>query len=115
MEAVKKERLYPIHKAKMPWEKYNLQPQEFYQVTNVQYVCGDPGILKGGSSGIFFKKGQFVLEINKIFSIKGGPVSTLDCWSPTLICRCVPPIMYQGGELSRSSELVGLVEWVTDI
>ena len=39
---MKKERLYSIHKAKMPWEKYNLQPQEFCQVTNVRYLVGPP-------------------------------------------------------------------------
>ena len=38
MEAVKKEPLYP----KMPWEKYKLQPQEFCQVTDVQYLVGPP-------------------------------------------------------------------------
>lgn len=42
VEEVKKELLYPIYKAKMPWEKYTLQPQEFCQVTNVRYLVGPP-------------------------------------------------------------------------
>lgn len=40
VEAVKKDELYPVHEAKMPWVKYTLQPQEFCQVTNVEYLVG---------------------------------------------------------------------------
>ena len=42
VESVKREKLYPLHKTKMPWEKYKLLPQQFCQVTNVRYCVGPP-------------------------------------------------------------------------
>ena len=43
VESVRAHRLYSIHRAaKMPWDKHQLQPQEFCQVTNVRYLVGPP-------------------------------------------------------------------------
>ena len=65
---------------------YNLVSPQRRSVP-VFWAGADPGILKGGFGGIFFKKGrgvqpltreQFVLQINKIFSKKGGGGGGLD-------------------------------------
>lgn len=42
VESVQEQNLYPINKAKMPWNKHQFQPQEFCQVTNVRYLVGPP-------------------------------------------------------------------------
>jgi len=42
MNAVKEERIHVLKSQKMPWQKYNLLPQEFCQVKNVHYIAGPP-------------------------------------------------------------------------
>ena len=42
LESVQEQQLYTIHTTKMPWDKHQLQPQEFCQVTNVRYLVGPP-------------------------------------------------------------------------
>ena len=42
MNTIREEKTYALKSQKMPWQKYNLLPQEFCQVKNVHYVVGPP-------------------------------------------------------------------------
>lgn len=62
MNAVEEQKLYSIHKDKMPWEAHKLCPQEVCQVTSVDYLVGPPTLC------------SITLEIVKSSSTSSDPV-----------------------------------------